>query len=490
MTVFTFETMTALQALTFTPNDRLVFGTGTAVQSTVTYLGNGDIEIAVGTHSAEFNVSVSATGSFFSFQSDNSALWVGAPERDGVQFGDQIPPSAAFGGGGNDAMALGAHGGLLQGNQGDDSLQSGGQATIYGGQGNDTIITTSGAHDDFLQGNRGDDSFQSGGLRDTVLGGQGDDTIVGANAGAGYLDGNLGNDSLTGHGQLFGEDGNDYLKGIGAGGSSLDGGAGNDVLIGPNATSGDTFSGGDGNDGIVISDGRNFVDGGTGNDTISSDSTLAETIHGGSGDDSIFAELGGGKTIFGEDGDDDIQLLNGSGSSVDGGSGNDTIGGGTGANSISGGDGDDLLSGGAGVHLDGGAGNDTLEGGYNGQMFLTGGSGADVFVVTFAFLNSGAPSAPADGQIAQVSDWSHEDRISVTGLLPSQINYQEIAAPTFAAALNLVGAPSPNHVVAIQVGSDVVIFGDVLPPRGPEHLGAIELLGRNLTDIDASNIVG
>ena len=104
-------------------------------------------------------------------------------------------------------------------------VTSSSQSTIYGGQGDDTISTTTGAHDDFLQANKGDDSVQAAGAHDTVLGGQGNDTLSGSGVGD-YLDGNLGNDVITlagSHGQAFGEDGDDHLSSAG-GFNVLDGG--------------------------------------------------------------------------------------------------------------------------------------------------------------------------------------------------------------------------------------------------------------------------
>ncbi|WP_225025953.1 calcium-binding protein [Xinfangfangia pollutisoli] len=90
----------------------------------------------------------------------------------------------------------------------------------------------------------GDDSLSGGDGNDTILSGQGNDSLYGG-TGNDDLRGELGNDSLdggAGDDTLRGEQGND----------SLDGGAGNDVLNG--GAGNDTGYGGTGNDFISDSD--------------------------------------------------------------------------------------------------------------------------------------------------------------------------------------------------------------------------------------------
>ena len=92
MATFNFETITAAQAQMFTVNDRLVFLTGTAVQSSVAYLANGDIAITSGGFSQEFNFSISFVQQPFPFHADGCVvdwqhgprpgfLWRGGPSK-------------------------------------------------------------------------------------------------------------------------------------------------------------------------------------------------------------------------------------------------------------------------------------------------------------------------------------------------------------------------------------------------------------------------
>ena len=166
----------------------------------------------------------------------------------------------------------------------------------------------------------------------------------------------------------------------------LNGGPGDDTLVGTEHTQ-SVFLG-DGNDSFVTGFGLAgepgvFVDGGEGNDTVTTAAGNDE-IHGGPGDDllsggdgndTIFGGAGndvllgdaGDDELYGEDGDDDIG----------GGGGHDTIHGGAGHDTLKGHNGNDLLYGGDGRDwLIGGAGNDTLWG-EGGKDVLSGGDGND-----------------------------------------------------------------------------------------------------------------
>src|SRR5690606_20828024 len=118
---------------------------------------------------------------------------------------------------------------------------------LYGGNGNDTILTGSGV--DVAYGGEGDDVINGGGFwgdtgRKTMYGGGGGDTLYGS----------------TGDDLLFGEDGDDHIFGLG-GNDLLDGGAGDDGLWGH--TGNEVFRGGAGNDTFSYLIGSNF-----GNDVI------------------------------------------------------------------------------------------------------------------------------------------------------------------------------------------------------------------------------
>ena len=110
------------------------------------------------------------------------------------------------------------------------------------------------------------------------------------------------------------------------------------------------------------------VDGGAGDDAISTGDGPVYAF-GGSGDDTLVAG-GGAAALFGGDGADRIDGSAGPGGFLDGGTGNDTLTGGAGNDTLEGGDhgygqaGDDMIAGGAGDDLiRGGNGGDTLAGG-------------------------------------------------------------------------------------------------------------------------------
>jgi len=280
MAAYVFDTITAAQALAFSSSDTLSFQAGTAVQASVTYLGNGDISVAVGGLSVEFAAALATVSQSGMFHfDDGSSLYVGDGSNNAASTTGDIHADALFGGAGDDTLILGA-GGLIQGNQGNDALSAGGgQATMYGGQGNDTFSAMSGEHDSFMQGNKGDDLLQ-GGSFDTLLGGQGDDTI----SGGGILDGNLGNDSLTGTGQLLGEGGNDTLTSNGFG-DVLTAGDGDDSLTSSvSAAGGTVMDGGAGDDSITTNHAHDTLLGGAGDDVLTSTGS-SNSMTGGAGAD-------------------------------------------------------------------------------------------------------------------------------------------------------------------------------------------------------------
>lgn len=118
------------------------------------------------------------------------------------------------------------------------------------------------------------------------------------------------------------------------------------------------------------------IDGGDGNDRISTSHTR-DSILGGAGNDTI-SSSSGNDTVFGGDGDDRINGASGR-DSIDGEGGNDTILGGDGADTLTGSDGDDSLSGQGGRDsIFGDAGSDTIIGGSNVDVIF-GGDDADHF---------------------------------------------------------------------------------------------------------------
>ncbi|WP_029008690.1 S8 family serine peptidase [Azospirillum halopraeferens] len=203
-------------------------------------------------------------------------------------------------------------------------------ATVYAGDGNDTLVGTGTA--ETLHGGRGTDLLVGNGGGDVLSGWQGNDVLYG-NGGADVLYGNTGADTL------FGGQGDDTLFG-GRDDDALYGGLGNDVLYG--------------------NWGDDVLDGGGGADTLDGGMGF-DTLYGGAGNDLLLGD-------FGRD-------------VLYGGTGDDTLSGGTGSDVLAGGQGNDLLDGGADRDtLYGGLGDDTLIGGAGDDHLHAGAGGADVFI--------------------------------------------------------------------------------------------------------------
>jgi Ca2+-binding RTX toxin-like protein len=263
------------------------------------------------------------------------------------------------GGAGNDTLLGGNAADTLIGGAGDDSL--------IGNQGNDSIIGGDG--NDYADGGDGDDYINTSGGgahplpdlgypglfpadadpfndRDTVFGGAGNDTIITGDD-ADWIDGGTGNDVIDAgfdRDTVFGGEGDDFIVG-GEGSDYIEGGAGNDTIYGGLDPS---FP-----DALNVPDAIDLVhDNGR------------DTIHGGDGNDVIFGQ-DDDDLIFGDAGDDYID----GGIDEDtifGGTGNDTIIGGEGADSISGGDDRDTFivntgTAGLGDFIDGDEGGDDYD---------------------------------------------------------------------------------------------------------------------------------
>ena len=133
-------------------------------------------------------------------------------------------------------------------------------AEVYGGAGNDTLVTDRG--DDTIDGGNGNDVISTGRGADRIWGGGGDDIINAGNE-ADRVSGGNGNDVLNGAG------GDDYLSG-GKGHDTISGGSGDDIIFG--------------------NKGKNVLLGGVGNDTVNTGDHTS-TVDGGEGDDLIVARL-------------------------------------------------------------------------------------------------------------------------------------------------------------------------------------------------------
>ncbi|WP_135507438.1 Hint domain-containing protein [Roseovarius aestuariivivens] len=202
--------------------------------------------------------------------------YLGDPEGDRVDNGDNIDPNAA------------------PGELDDDVIEAGdGNDTVAAGLGDDTVF--GGADDDEINGEDGDDSLLGEGGNDTLQGGDGDDT----------LDGGDGDDFLsdtdgTSDDSLLGGAGEDTLL-AGGGDDFLDGGDDSDTLGGGSGD--DTLLGGQGNDLLVGDSGADSIEGGDGNDTINlgdltSGDADADVAFGGA-DEDTFQNVGAGDTVVG-----------------------------------------------------------------------------------------------------------------------------------------------------------------------------------------------
>jgi Ca2+-binding RTX toxin-like protein len=232
-----------------------------------------------------------------------------------------------YGGGGNDTISAVSRLGpnfyedspdVLFGGAGDDLIsvrfRSGG-GMYYGGIGNDTItVSTSGDSSlsgGVLFGEDGDDSLTGGGGDDLIYAGSGSDTIFGA----------AGNDRLFGYATVegageTGEEVEDMLRLF-------------DLLEGLI-----TFEEVFGAQPFVFADGAQNIRGGGGNDTIAG-GRADDVLRGGNNDDAIWA-AGGNDILYGDLGDD--VLGGGFGNdTIFGGDGFDFIVGGRGADRLTGG---------------------------------------------------------------------------------------------------------------------------------------------------------
>lgn len=241
-------------------------------------------------------------------------------------------------------------------------------ATVYGGDGDDTIKATRGggtyrgdAGNDTLTAEESSDEFA--GIGETFYGGAGNDVLTGR----------------EGADHLFGEDGVDELD-AGPGDDEADGGPGNDIVIGgtgndtvTGGTGDDNLDGGDGNDSLLGGEGDDILDGGNGDDQLTGNDG-DDSLDGGAGDDVLLGDNG---RIIGLLSVKDVS-----------GSGNDVLAGGAGNDTLIAAGGDDSLYG--GNHLIAGR-TMAVSVGYrlvgsvltaepDGADFLDGGEGNDVLV--------------------------------------------------------------------------------------------------------------
>jgi Ca2+-binding RTX toxin-like protein len=292
-----------------------------------------------------------------------------------------------------------------------DVIVTGGNSTIEGADGADTIQIT-GEGNSYVLGGRDNDRITGGDGDDTLRGGKGDDYITGGEGDSNDLIfGDLGNDTLGGRG------GNDTIYG-GKGDDCIGGHEGDDVLLGDMGD--DSVYGGVGNDTVRGGKDNDIVDGGEGSDLV-----------------------------LGDRGNDTVL----------GGAGNDTVHGGKGDDLVNGGEGDDILS--------GEIGDDTIILGW-GNNLASGGEGADVFEISVSSV--GQVNNIADLGIDTITDFTaFEDVIKLDdqifmalsgpgGLLPSEfvtIANFDASNPATAGTANLVYDDATGSIYYISPGSQV-----------------------------------
>ena len=229
--------------------------------------------------------------------------------------------------------------------------------TVYGGFGNDSILT--GDENDLIFGDDGNDSVDAGF----------DDDFVSGGAGSDVLEGNEGNDTIEG-----GADGDLIYGDVAPTNPDYPAFAPYDLAndgtdLAPNNNA-DSLVGDDGNDTIYGQDDNDTLEGGLGDDYLD-----------GGNDDDYLDGADGADTLIGGAGNDTLSGGNDlSADSLDGGAGNDDLSAGDGNDTLLGGDGSDtLFGGGDDDQLDGGSDDDTLDG-WTGNDTLTGGLGNDLLI--------------------------------------------------------------------------------------------------------------
>ncbi|NLF31546.1 MAG: LEPR-XLL domain-containing protein, partial [Planctomycetes bacterium] len=236
----------------------------------------------------------------------------------------------------------------------------------------------------------------------------------------------------------------------------VDGGAGDDRITTSRGAA--AVFGGEGNDTIVLgtADG-NVVDAGAGDDRVIG-STRDDEVHGGAGNDVIDGDLGDDR-LYGGEGDDQIlggrgndTIVGGAGDdAIDGGIGNDRIWGDydaaggpgeDGADRIEGGSENDLIcGGGANDVINGGRGNDTIAGDA-GDDAIHGDSGNDTL-----YGGAGGDTLYGDGGSDSLYGQDGNDTL-IAGIAA------QVGSPTY------VGDAETTHVLDGGAGNDW-IYGDL-----------------------------
>ncbi|MFW2587405.1 Ig-like domain-containing protein [Sagittula sp. SSi028] len=298
----------------------------------------------------------------------------------------------------------------VTGTSGADLISTGDDAdVINAGGGNDTVY--SGIDDDRVGLGGGDDYIYDPQGADTISGGAGNDTIiVGTDTFSDYegddeafAPGAFLNDTLgftndpnqeDGRDSVDGNTGDDYIE-TGDDRDTISGGQGNDTIYG--GIDDDLIRGNADDDSLIGGHGSDTIDGGQGNDFIDGSNIAAleqtdDVDVNTENDRDLLQGFRGDDTILG--GDDDDTLEGGSGNDLlDGGIDDDLIFGGADRDTLIGGQGDDTLNGGAGSDsIFGGEGRDTII-----VDSATHGRGDTVDGGSDGFVDTADPSDPENG---------------------------------------------------------------------------------------------
>ena len=422
-------------------NDTLIVS-GTAGNDTLGVIYNGGFtlsNVANGTLTNVEDMRIDLLGGVNTLSFAGSTVSIAVDLLAGFGSGIVVLNNVANATGGSGADVLSGNDGnnILNGGAGDDQLTGLlGNDTLVGGSGSDILFCGIEADAMFIDLAAGtlrrgsaaaavEDSLSS---IENAVGSNFNDQIVGNNA-ANRLDGGDGDDTLIGAGGsdlLFGSFGNDiFIYSIGSGADTIDGGGGTDTLQITGTTGTDTltvaFDGsaltgvaggsltgvesvttnlGGGTDtlsyagssaavtvdlgaasasGFTAIAGIEKETGGSGNDMLTDEAGVSNTLTGGAGDDSYYVHDTG----------DTVSEISGSGNDtvyayvnaftlsanienlVFAGTGNFTGTGNSAANIIIGGNGVDTLNGGGGDDvIRGGAGTDTMNGGMGNDSFV------------------------------------------------------------------------------------------------------------------------
>jgi len=440
------------------------------------------------------------------------------------------PNDTLYGGEDEDSIRSQRTPALLFGDAANDTIVAEARATMYGGEGEDFLQGTVEAN--LIFGNEGADTLLGGAQRrDSLYGGKGNDAIgffiagggnnlglpltggFAGNEGSNYLRGDLGNDLVVGinvRDTLFGGKGNDTLRGV-ASSSYLSGDDDDDILVITNTTQTNPFAttgttvftigierttliGGGGNDSLYgalgeFGGGRNFFDGGDGNDTLRVFAN-SDTAQGGAGDDFIVSAT---VTAFSSVGASSLFPGFAGRNLLDGGVGNDTIVAAYSTDTMVGGEGNDSLSG-LFTQASGADGNDTLNasfanfGGTTAALItLDGGLGSDLLIGNSSagvtnFMNGG------EGNDRIVFGTTRDRLIGTLGgndtiSYATGVNFTNLTTPnviTDNLGSNFITGGNGNDSITTGAGDDI-LFG------GPTNLIPAGVDGDDTLDAGAGN---